>query len=102
NSPQAVISYYSALIVGGIVVQTNPLYMERELEHQLQDSGAEVIIALDLVYPKIAKVKSRTALKQIIITSIKDYLPFPKNILYPLVQRKQGSKVNLKYGGHLH
>src|SRR5690606_16326563 len=40
--------------------------------------------------------------KQIIVTSIKDYLPFPKNILYPLIQRKQGNKVKLKYGGYLH
>lgn len=98
NCPQAVISYYGVLMAGGIVVQTNPLYVERELEHQLNDSGAETIIALDLVYPKVAGVRSKTPLKNVIITSIKDYLPFPKNLLYPLVQKKQGIKVNIKYG----
>lgn len=97
NCPQAVISYYGVLLAGGVVVQTNPLYMERELEHQMNDSGAKVIIALDLVYPKIAKVQQRTSLKQIIITSIKDYLPFPKNLLYPFVQKKQGIKVEVFY-----
>jgi long-chain acyl-CoA synthetase len=101
NTPQAVISYYAVLMIGGIVVQTNPLYVERELEHQLNDSGAETIIALDLVYPKIAKVQSKTSLKRIIITGIKDYLPFPKNLLYPFIQRKQGIKVNIKYGHHV-
>jgi len=101
NIPQAVISYYGVLMAGGIVVQTNPLYMERELEHQLNDSGAETIIALDLVYPKVAKVKSTTPLKNVIITGIKDYLPFPKNLLYPFVQKKQGIKVEVKYGNDI-
>ena len=96
NSPQAVISYYAILMTGGIVVQTNPLYVERELLHQLQDSGAEIIIALDLVYPKLANIFHETKLKQIILTSIKDYLPFPKNILYSLVHSKKISKVNDK------
>lgn len=98
NCPQTVISYYGVMMAGGIVVQTNPMYVERELEHQLTDSGAETIIALDLVYPKVASVRSKTPLKNVIITSIKDYLPFPKNLLYPLVQKKQGIKVNIKYG----
>jgi long-chain acyl-CoA synthetase len=98
NCPQAVIGYYGVMLAGGIVVQTNPLYVERELEHQLNDSGAETIVALDLVYPKVAGVRSKTPLKNVIITSIKDYLPFPKNFLYPLVQKKQGIKVNITYG----
>lgn len=101
NIPQAVISYYGVLMAGGIVVQTNPLYMERELEHQLTDAGVETIIALDLVYPKIAKVRAKTSLKNIIITGIKDYLPFPKNLLYPFVQKKQGLKVEVKYGNEI-
>ncbi len=39
NSPQSLISYYGTLMLGAVVVQTNPLYVERELEHQLIDSG---------------------------------------------------------------
>ena len=46
NCPQSVIAYYGALMAGGIVVQTNPLYMEREIEYQMKDSGAlDVVIA---------------------------------------------------------
>ncbi|HEX7066328.1 MAG TPA: AMP-binding protein [Bacillales bacterium] len=89
NSPQGVISYYGALLAGGIVVQTNPLYTERELKHQLDDSGARFIICLDLVYPRVLKLKEKTDLAQIIVTGVQDFLPFPKNILYPFVQRKQ-------------
>ncbi|XWN53584.1 long-chain-fatty-acid--CoA ligase [Anoxybacillus flavithermus] len=103
NCPQAVISYYAILFAGGIVVQTNPLYTERELEYQLNDSGAKIIIALDLLYPRIMKVKAHTKIEHMIITSIKDYLPFPKNVLYPLVQKKQtGMIVRVKHEGDCH
>ncbi|QKS71990.1 long-chain-fatty-acid--CoA ligase [Paenalkalicoccus suaedae] len=98
NTPQAVISYYGALFAGAIVVQTNPLYVEREIEHQMTDSGAKVMICLDLVYPRVAKVKDKTPLKHIIVTGIKDYLPFPKNVIYPFIQKKNtGIKVDLTY-----
>ncbi|NNU90768.1 long-chain-fatty-acid--CoA ligase [Anoxybacillus sp. CHMUD] len=103
NCPQAVISYYAVLFAGGIVVQTNPLYTERELEYQLNDSGAKVIIGLDLLYPRITKVKAHTKIEHVIITSIKDYLPFPKNVLYPFVQKKQtGMIVRVKHEGDCH
>ncbi|EZP76400.1 AMP-dependent synthetase and ligase [Parageobacillus genomosp. 1] len=91
NCPQAVISYYGVLFAGGIVVQTNPLYTEHELEYQLNDSGATVLITLDMLYPKAAKAKAKTNVKHLIITSIKDYLPTVKKWLYPLMQRKQQS-----------
>lgn len=78
NCPQAVIAYYGVLFSGGIVVQTNPLYTERELEHLLHDSGATIIITLDMLYPAAYKMKALSNIRHIIATSIKDYLPFPK------------------------
>jgi len=103
NTPQAVISYFAILMAGGIVVQTNPLYTERELEYQMKDSGAKAIVALDLLYPRITKVISKTDLQHIIVTAIKDYLPFPKNVAYPFVQKKQsGIVVNVKHEGNTH
>jgi len=98
NTPQSIIAYYAVLLLGGVVVQTNPMYTERELEHQLNDAGVETILALDLVYPRLSKVASRTPLKRIIYTSIKDYLPFPKNLLYPLKQKKDGMWHDIPYG----
>lgn len=103
NCPQAVISYYAVLFSGGIVVQTNPLYMERELEYQINDSGSEIIITLDILYPRVSKVKALTKLKDIIVTGIKDYLPFPKNMFYPFVQKKQyGIVVKVEHSGENH
>lgn len=95
NIPQAVIAYYAALQIGAVVVQTNPMYMERELEHQLADSKAAVMVCVDLVYEKVAAVFPKTQLEHIIVTSVKDYLPFPKNVLYPLKLRKEGKTINI-------
>ncbi|MGZ0086638.1 long-chain-fatty-acid--CoA ligase [Caldibacillus thermoamylovorans] len=89
NCPQAVISYYGALLAGGIVVQTNPLYTEHELEYQLNDSGASVLVTLDLLYPKAEALRGKTPVKHWVVTRMQDYLPTVKKWLYPLVQRKQ-------------
>src|SRR5690625_1650251 len=89
NCPQAVISYYAVLMAGAIVVQTNPLYKERELEYQLNDSGSTLIICLDILFPLVMNVRKKTSIKHTIVTSVKDYLPFPKNLIYPFIQKKQ-------------
>lgn len=96
NCPQFVIAFFAALKVGAIVVNTNPLYVERELIYQLNDSSCKTILCLDLLYPKVKDVKDKTELKNIIVTSIKDYLPFPLNLLYPIKQRKEGHVVKIE------
>src|SRR5699024_10954431 len=93
NCPQSVISYYGALMAGAIVVQTNPLYKERELEYQLNDSEAKAIVCLDLLLPRVSNVQGKTNIEHIIVTGVKDYLPFPKNMIYPLIQKKQTKMV---------
>ncbi|MDQ0256451.1 long-chain acyl-CoA synthetase [Evansella vedderi] len=103
NTPQSVICYYGALFVGAIVVQTNPLYVERELEHQMVDSEAKVIVCLDLLYPRVMNVKNKTKLEHVIVTEVKDFLPFPKNLIYPYIQKKNyGFKVEVNYQGKTH
>lgn len=97
NCPQAVIAYYGSLLIGAVVVQTNPTYMEQELEYQLNDSGTSILIALDLLFKRIQRVIPKTNVRNIIFTSIKDYLPFPKNILYPLTVKKDGLSMDVTY-----
>lgn len=100
NTPQSVICYYGALMAGATVVQTNPLYVERELEHQMVDSEAKVIVCLDLLYPRVMNVKNKTKLEHVIVTEIKDFLPFPKNLIYQYIQKKNyGFKVEITYTG---
>ncbi|RSL32216.1 long-chain fatty acid--CoA ligase [Salibacterium salarium] len=103
NSPQAVICYYGVLMSGAIVVQTNPLYVEREIEHQVNDSEAKVMICLDALFPRVEKIRGDSSLEHVIVTSIKDYLSFPKNLIYPFVQKRQtGMKVTIDYNDNTH
>ena len=88
NIPQSVIAYYGILKAGAVAVPTNPLYVEREIQTQVLDSGSGTIIALDLLYPRIRAVQAAAAFpKQVIITSIRDFLPPLKKFLYPLKAR---------------
>lgn len=79
NCPQYVISYYGILTAGGIVTQVNPMSVERELEFILKDSGAESIVVLDSLYPKVKSVQAQTNLRNIIVVSLQpseqDYTP---------------------------
>lgn len=103
NCPQAVIAYYGTMYAGGIVVQTNPLYTERELQYQMADSGAKVLLVMDILYPRAMKIIKETALENVIVTGIKDYLPFPKNLVYPFIQKKQyGFSVKVEHSGTNH
>ncbi|WP_229592841.1 long-chain-fatty-acid--CoA ligase [Rossellomorea vietnamensis] len=69
NCPQYVISYYGILTTGGIVTQVNPMSVERELIHLLNDSGAETIMVLDRFYPIIQSIQKETKVKTIIVVS---------------------------------
>jgi len=75
NIPQFPIAFYGALRAGAVVVPTNPLYTEREMQHQLADSGARVMVMLDSFYPIVRAVRARTPLEHTIVTSPADFLP---------------------------
>ncbi|WP_017186306.1 long-chain-fatty-acid--CoA ligase [Alkalibacillus haloalkaliphilus] len=103
NTPQAVMSYYGALLAGAVVVQTNPLYTERELEYQMKDSGAKVIVCLDILLPRVNAIREETELEHVVTTRIKDYLPFPKNVVQPILQKREyGLVVKPEHGGDTH
>ena len=101
NCPQFVIAFFGASMIGAVVVNTSPLYVARELEHQLRDSGAETLIVLNLFYPRYREIASTVPVKRVIVTSISDYLPFPKNILYPLKTKREGNWVEVKPEQHI-
>ncbi len=89
NCPQFVIAYYATLMVGGIVVPCNPAYVAREIKHQLNDSGAETIIVLSLMYPNVKKIRAETALKQVIVANIKEYFPGLLKFLFTVATEKK-------------
>ncbi|HEX6297377.1 MAG TPA: long-chain-fatty-acid--CoA ligase [Burkholderiales bacterium] len=87
NCLQFPIAMFGALRAGCTVVNVNPLYTARELEHQLKDSGAEVIVILENFASVLQQVKSRTPLKHVIVTSLGEMLGV-KGLIVNLVVRK--------------
>jgi len=96
NLPQSVIAYYGALKLGAVVVQVNPLYVDREIEQQVNDAEARVIVALDLFYPRIAPIRSKTALERIILTNVRDFLPWYLKLVYPVKAKREGTWVRVR------
>jgi len=102
NVIPCVVAYYAILKIGGIVVMNNPLYTDRELEYQFNDSGSKFLITLDLLGNRMIDLRPKTNIEHIIYTSIGDYLPFPKNLLFPLVAKKKNLAADVKPFENVH
>jgi long-chain acyl-CoA synthetase len=85
NLLQYPVCLYGALRAGYTVVNCNPLYTERELEHQLKDSGAEAIVIVENFAKVLENVVGRTPVKHVIVTQLGDMLDFPKRMIVNLV-----------------
>ena len=104
NCPQMIIGYYGTLRAGGVVVPTNPLYVESELEHQFNDAGVKVAVALSMFYPKLESIRSQIpSLEHVIVTNIKEYLPSLSRVLFRVArERQEGHAVHLADDGRTH
>ena len=100
NLPQLIIANHAVHRLGAVTAMNNPLYTEQELVHQLNDCDAKVIIALDLLLPRVLSLKVKTGVGTIITCHINDYLPFPKKQLYPFVKKAMYRKVTPQKGVH--
>ena len=85
NVLQNPISIFATLRAGFTVVNTNPLYTSRELEHQLTDSGAKVIIVMENFCHTVDQVIARTPVQHVVTTQLGDLLNFPKSLIVNLV-----------------
>jgi len=102
NVIPCVVGYYATLKIGAIAVMNNPLYSDRELLHQFNDSGSKLLITLDLLGNRMIDLRPQTGIRHIVYTSIGDYLPFPKNLLFPLVGKKKKLAADVKPASHVH
>ncbi|MCU0759526.1 MAG: AMP-binding protein [Steroidobacteraceae bacterium] len=87
NVLQYPIALFGVLRAGGTVVNTNPLYTARELEHQLVDSGAETIVILENFARVLQEVIGKTQVRHVVITSVGEMLGFPKGMIVDFVIR---------------
>ena len=102
NLISCVIAYYAIIKIGGIAVMNNPLYSDRELEHQFNDSGAKVLITLDLLANRMIDLRPRTNIKQIIYATVGDFLPPVKKVLFKIFGRKKKLSAPVKDAENLY
>jgi long-chain acyl-CoA synthetase len=96
NCPQFPITYMAVLRIGGIVVPCNPTYTEREMRHQLLDSGAEIVVTLSSLYPLIKALCEDVHLRHVIVARIKTYFPWVLRLLFTLArEKKMGHRVDI-------
>jgi long-chain acyl-CoA synthetase len=88
NVPQYPVAVAAILRAGYVVVNVNPLYTPRELEHQLKDSGAKAIIIVENFATTLQKVLANVPTKKVIVTALGDMLGFPKSMIVNYVVRK--------------
>ncbi len=99
NTPQFVMAYFAILKVGGVVVALNPLYSPREIEHQVNDAGIEVMIVMSNFYNTIKQVQQKTKVHTVVVTNIKETLPSILAFLFTLTkEKKDGFRVQLAEG----
>ncbi|MFC2023659.1 long-chain fatty acid--CoA ligase [Chloroflexota bacterium] len=102
NCPQLVIAYYGTMRAGGIAVPSNFLYTADEMEHQLNDAGAQIVVSLSSFYKAIHRIRGNTRLRHVIVTNIKEYFPTVLRVLFTLArEKKEGHRVALASGDDL-
>ena len=87
NLIQTVISVFGALHAGAVVAMHNPRLDDMLLHHQISDAGSVLLVGLDVLVPRFLRVKKKTRLEHIISCHIRDYLPYMKKKLFPIVRR---------------
>jgi long-chain acyl-CoA synthetase len=102
NIPQQPLAYYGILKVGAIVVNTNPTYTPRELQHQLHDSGAETIITLTGLYTRLQESRNDTKITRVILTDIIDSLPIHWRLLAASKVRASGLMADVPAAPDVH
>jgi long-chain acyl-CoA synthetase len=91
NCPYYVICFFAVLKAGGTVVNYNPLYAEREIARQIEDSGTSIMVTLNIqgMYPKVARRLEDTCLKTIVVGSMGGLLPWRERTLFAVLRRKE-------------
>ena len=96
SCPQFIIAAYATWRIGGIVVCCNPLYVPREVEHLVNDSGAETMVVLSSLYERVKSVRAKTGLSRVIVTNIKEYFPRLLKFMFSLSkEKKEGHRVDI-------
>jgi long-chain acyl-CoA synthetase len=95
NCPQFVVAFYGALRIGAVPVNTNPMYVSREMKEQFEDSGCETVVLLDQFYPRLREIHAATRVRRVIVADVADSLPWHARLLVHLAQSRRGERVKV-------
>lgn len=95
NTPEAILMFYAANMVGALVSLIHPLSAEKEIQNYINGSGATFLLSLDLVYDKVHNIVDNTCIKKIVIASAGDSLKTIKKFLYKFKSRGTVPKIEL-------
>lgn len=91
NIAAFVIAFYGSLKAGGVVAAMNPTYPTEKMKQQIENSGSTIVITMSLFYKSVKEAQVGTAVKHVIVTNVKEYLPTPAKILFGIAkEKKQG------------
>ena len=96
NCPEFVIALYGALRLGAIPVNTNPMYVAREMREQFQDCGCETVILLDQFVPRLRTTQAATSVRRVIVVDLTENLPWAAKLLARFAQRRRGERVRVR------
>jgi long-chain acyl-CoA synthetase len=95
NCPQMVVAFYGALRIGAVPVNTNPMYVSREMREQFEDSGCETVVLLDQFYPRLREIHAATRVRRVIVADVAESLPWPARLLVRFAQARKGERVDV-------
>ena len=94
NMPQLVAATYGAWRAGAVVVMNIPLYTDKELGYQFNNSESTFLVTLDLLGPRMIALKPKTPIRHMVIAHIRDHLKFPKKQLFPIVAKDKHRRIS--------
>jgi long-chain acyl-CoA synthetase len=97
NCPEFVIGFFGAMRIGAVPVNTNPMYVSREMREQFEDSGCETLVLLDQFYPRLHEIHAATRVRRVIVVDVAESLPWPARLVAHLAQWRKGERVKVPH-----
>ena len=95
NCPELVVALYGSLRIGAIPVNTNPMYVAREMREQFGDSGCETLVLLDQFFPRLREIHAATRVRRVIVVDVTEGLPWPARTLARWAQSRRGERARV-------
>ena len=101
NVPHFPVTYYGTLRLGALVAAAPPNSVAREIEHLIRDSGAKIVVTIDLLYEKIADIWEQCGVETVVVGSIADFLPLWMRVVGRLTGRIPRPKAPVQYSARV-